>query len=219
MRENCTYGSMRGSRRKTAKSVLRVVEDRAGVPCGGVSLYSTPFELPDGSFTKADPRGGWQVWHGDNAPDNYWGDFYEGSAWDYSWNAWHDLPYLMDLMGGKEKFLERLSYAFDSNLIEYGNEPSFMTPFLFDFVGRCDLATKWARAFRAKYTDKGCPGDDDAGAMGSMYVFLTMGFNPIAGQDLYALHTPAVPEVRLALPASGKTLTLRVARGKDTIPA
>ena len=32
MRENCTYGSMRGSRRKTAKSVLRVVADRAGVP-------------------------------------------------------------------------------------------------------------------------------------------------------------------------------------------
>ena len=43
MRENCTYGSMRGIRRKTAKSVLRVVEDRAGVPCGGVPLYSTPF--------------------------------------------------------------------------------------------------------------------------------------------------------------------------------
>ena len=42
MRENCTYGSMRGSRRKTAKSVLRVVEDRAGVPYGGVPLYSTP---------------------------------------------------------------------------------------------------------------------------------------------------------------------------------
>ena len=32
MRETCTYGSMSGSRRKTAKSVLRVVEDRAGVP-------------------------------------------------------------------------------------------------------------------------------------------------------------------------------------------
>ena len=42
MRENCTLrlcdatasqaGSMRGGRRKTAKSVLRVVEDRAGVP-------------------------------------------------------------------------------------------------------------------------------------------------------------------------------------------
>ena len=34
MRENCTYGSMRGIRRKTAKHVLRVAEGRAGVPHG-----------------------------------------------------------------------------------------------------------------------------------------------------------------------------------------
>ena len=32
MRETCTYGSMRGIRRKTAKHVLRVAEGRAGVP-------------------------------------------------------------------------------------------------------------------------------------------------------------------------------------------
>ena len=31
MRENCTSGSMRGIRRKTAKHVLRVAEGRAGV--------------------------------------------------------------------------------------------------------------------------------------------------------------------------------------------
>ena len=46
MRENCTYGSMRGSRRKTAKSVLRVAEGRADVPCEGVSSYSTPSSVP-----------------------------------------------------------------------------------------------------------------------------------------------------------------------------
>ena len=46
MRENCTYGSMRGIRRKTAKHVLRVAEGRADVPCGGVSPYSTPFSVP-----------------------------------------------------------------------------------------------------------------------------------------------------------------------------
>lgn len=42
MRETRTYGSMRGSRRKTAKSVLRVVADRAGVPDKGRSalLYT-----------------------------------------------------------------------------------------------------------------------------------------------------------------------------------
>ena len=32
MRENYTYGLMRGIRRKTAKHVLRVAEGRAGVP-------------------------------------------------------------------------------------------------------------------------------------------------------------------------------------------
>ena len=37
MRENCTYGSMRGIRRKMAKHVLRVVEDRADVPDEGRS--------------------------------------------------------------------------------------------------------------------------------------------------------------------------------------
>ena len=46
MREICTYGSMRGSRRKTAKSVLRVAEGRADVPCEGVSSYSTPSSVP-----------------------------------------------------------------------------------------------------------------------------------------------------------------------------
>ena len=56
MRENCTLrlcyatasqaGSMRGIRRKTAKSVLRVAEGRAGAPHGGVPLYSTRHSIP-----------------------------------------------------------------------------------------------------------------------------------------------------------------------------
>ena len=47
MRENCTYGSLRGSRRKTAKHVLRVAEDRAGVPDnkGRPALLYTPLSF------------------------------------------------------------------------------------------------------------------------------------------------------------------------------
>ena len=45
MRENCTYGSMRDSRRKTAKSVLRVVEDRAGVRHGASRFTLHPYLL------------------------------------------------------------------------------------------------------------------------------------------------------------------------------
>ena len=54
MRENCTYGSMRGIRRKTAKHVLRVAEGRAEVPCGGVSPYSTPFSVLLGHYNNGD---------------------------------------------------------------------------------------------------------------------------------------------------------------------
>ena len=59
MRENCTYGSMRGSRRKTAKSVLRVVEDRAGVPDnkGRPALHS-PSPLAGQSSRPGERRGG-----------------------------------------------------------------------------------------------------------------------------------------------------------------
>ena len=48
MRENCTYGSMRGIRRKTAKHVLRVAEGRAGVPDnkGRPALLYTLFLQP-----------------------------------------------------------------------------------------------------------------------------------------------------------------------------
>ena len=52
MRENCTYGSMRGSRRNAAKSVLRVAEGRAGAPARGVPLYSTHSILVDYRLNK-----------------------------------------------------------------------------------------------------------------------------------------------------------------------
>ena len=59
MRESCTYGSMRGSRRKTAKSVLRVAEGRAGVPDnkGRSALLYTPRNGRFTGFSAAPPIG------------------------------------------------------------------------------------------------------------------------------------------------------------------
>ena len=50
-------------------------------------------------------------------------------------------------------------------------------------------------------------GDDDSGAMGSLYVFLTAGFFPVAGQDLYALHAPGAKRISFHL-GNGKTFTV-----------
>ena len=164
-----------------------------------------------------DAKGGWDMvddWDGSVVPmkpdKGYNFAFYEGTPWEYSFNVWHDIPGLVAKMGGQEKFVARLEYALEQKFIDFGNEPSFMTPWLFDFVGRTELTAKWAPCVRALFRDDGCPGDDDSGAMAALYVFLTAGFYPIAGQDLYALHGPMMPEVRFNL-SNGKTFTVRCA--------
>lgn len=144
----------------------------------------------------ADPRKG------------YNGSFYEGTCWEYSFNVWHDLPRLIELCGGKETFVRRLSYALDNGLIDFGNEPSFYTPFLFAFADRPDLTDKWAARMRAAFPPDGTPGDDDSGAMGSLYVFLSSGLMPIAGTDRYVLFAPGLPKVVFNLPVGGRPLVV-----------
>jgi len=95
-------------------------------------------------------------------------------------------------MGGTQTFVQRLTYALNNNLIDYGNEPSFYTICWFDAVNRPDLAAYWENQSRNKYTVNGNPGDDDSGAMASLYVFLDAGIFPIAGQDIYYLIGPHV---------------------------
>ena len=50
---------------------------------------------------------------------------------------------------------------------------------------------------------KGLPGNDDTGATSAWLLWHLMGLYPVAGQDLYILHAPLLPEVTLHLdPAS-----------------
>ena len=139
-------------------------------------------------------------------------DFYQGSAWEYSFFVPHDIPGLIARCGGRDRFAARLKYAFANKLIDFGNEPSFLTPWLGCFVGNTALAADCAAKMKASFTEKGPPGDDDSGAMASLYVFIQAGFFPIAGQDLYALHGTEVPKLVLHLP-SGKTFTVKGCRG------
>ena len=135
-------------------------------------------------------------------------DFYQGSAWEYSFFVPHDIPGLIAKCGGRDRFAARLKYAFDNRLIDFGNEPSFLTPWLGCFVGNTALAADCAAKMKASFTEKGPPGDDDSGAMASLYVFISAGFFPLAGQDLYALHGTDVPELTFHLP-NGRTFTVK----------
>ena len=159
---------------------------------------------PDGKFQDIDPKLGW-----DGKVHNNVG-YYEGTAWIYSYGVLHDLPGLVEAMGGRVRFNERLNHALDAGLIDITNEPSFATPWLFHALGRADLSSYWAKEVFKHFTPTAYPGDEDAGAMSSNYVFNRLGLFPKLGSDLFYLHGPRHPRSVIHL-EGGKTLEIRAA--------
>lgn len=134
--------------------------------------------------------------------------FYEALSAEYSLSIPHDVPGLIEACGGKETFRKRLDLFFDRKRYNVGNEPSFLTPCLYHWIGRPDLTSdRVQQIIRANYSDKpdGLPGNDDSGAMSSWLAFHMMGLYPNAGQSYYLLHTPLIPEWTMQL-ANGKSL-------------
>lgn len=140
--------------------------------------------------------------------------FYESNAWTYSYFAPHQVARLVALMGGRERFIARLEYAFEKELIDVFNEPSFLVPQLFHYVGRPDLSAKWMnRILGEKFTLRGYPGDDDSGAMSSYYVWGRLGLFPNAGQEIYFLNGPAFERASVRRPGQGPLVIRRSGKG------
>ena len=151
----------------------------------------------DGSYATVDPShflgydGTEMKWQG------YGDDFYEAGIWEGSYSPTFDLPTLVEKMGGKYEYADRLDYALGQGYINFANEPAFQTIWTLasDEVQRPDLASKWVDVYLSKYTDVGYPGDEDNGAMSSMYLFMMSGFFPMSGTNNYYLHGTRLPEV------------------------
>lgn len=134
--------------------------------------------------------------------------FYEGSSWTYSYFVPHNIQKLVSLMGGKDKFVQRLDFALKNNLIDYANEPSFLALRSFSHVGRPDLTSYWVHSALKKNFDlTGGLGNDDSGAMSSWFIFSALGFFPNAGQDIYYLNAPLYPKAVIML-GNGKRLII-----------
>ena len=134
--------------------------------------------------------------------------FYEALSAEYSLSIPHDVPGLIEACGGKEAFRQRLDMFFERKRYNVGNEPSFLTPCLYHWLGRPDLTSDRVRQIITdNYNDSstGLPGNDDSGAMSSWLVFHMMGLYPNAGQDYYLLHTPLLKGFTMRL-CNGKTI-------------
>lgn len=134
--------------------------------------------------------------------------FYEALSAEYSLSIPHDVPGLIEACGGKDAFIRRLDTFFANGHFNVANEPSFMTPYLYHWVERPDLSVQRIQQIvNDNYDDSpgGLPGNDDGGAMSSWLVFNMLGFYPIAGQNLYIIGSPMIPEYTIHL-SNGKDL-------------
>ncbi|MEM9329440.1 MAG: glycoside hydrolase domain-containing protein, partial [Bacteroidota bacterium] len=114
----------------------------------------------------------------------------------------HDVNGLMTQCGGKEDFIARLDTFFVKNYYNVGNEPSFLTPTLYNYAGRQDKTAETVRSIISNSysaTRGGIPGNDDSGSMSAWLAFHLMGFYPNAGQDLYLVTAPHFDRVTLQL--------------------
>ena len=131
------------------------------------------------------------------------GDFTEGTGWQYTFFAPHDVYGLIELFGGDEEFITKLDAFFVNNdsmgetasaditgLIgqyAHGNEPSHHIAYMYAYAGQqWKVAEKVRFIMDEFYTDKpdGVIGNEDCGQMSAWYVMSSMGFyqeNPSDG--------------------------------------
>ncbi|WP_260706702.1 GH92 family glycosyl hydrolase [Edaphobacter flagellatus] len=150
----------------------------------------------------------------------YQDNFYEAGTWTYSLYVPQDTRSLIAQIGGKDLFKKRLDLFFapvfnpDSPHARYrydvGNEPGFLSPYLYNWIGEQSSSAKTIRAILpASYHTGtgGLPGNDDSGAMGSFLVFNQLGFFPVAAQNVYLIGSPTFPKSTLIL-ANGRTFSV-----------
>ena len=143
--------------------------------------------------------------------------FYEASSWEYSLSVPHDVPALIEACGGAEAFDKRLDTFFEHRYYNVANEPSFLTPCLYHWIGRPDKTSdRVLQIIRNNFNDSpsGIPGNDDSGAMSSWLAFHILGFYPNAGHNYYLLHTPMVKQATIKL-RNGKSLVIKAPKLSD----
>ena len=154
--------------------------------------------------------------------------FTEGNSWQYSFFAPQDINRLMELMGGREKFVAKLDEMFTTSdklsgreqaditgLIgqyAHGNEPSHHIAYLYDYAHEPWKTQKYVRQIMDEFykpTPDGLIGNEDCGQMSAWYILSASGFYPVTpGSNIYAFGTPLFPKMTYHL-ENGKTFTIR----------
>ncbi|KAK2797802.1 hypothetical protein FQN51_008258 [Onygenales sp. PD_10] len=153
---------------------------------------------------------------------------YEALPVEYGWTIPFDMETLISFMGGPEAAESRLDTMFvpglregsvgtggsntiGTSLFNPGNEPSFATPFLYNYLqGRQHKTVLRTRDTVNTYygiSPSGLPGNSDAGSLDSWLVWNFLGLYPVVTQPIYLLSSPWFETISMAV---GDTATLTI---------
>ncbi len=168
-----------------------------------------------------DSQGNWNPAFSPTLSSHRSDEYCEGTAWQWSWFVPHDPDGLIDLMGGREAFAEKLDSLFAVNdkmegdrlspdisgLIgqyAHGNEPSHHIIFLYNHIGRSWKTQELVDSvLQSLYHNRpeGLSGNEDCGQMSAWYVLNAMGFyQPCPGDPTYTIGRPLFDSVTIHLP-------------------
>lgn len=166
-------------------------------------------------------------------------DYYdENNGWEFRWEVQHNIPDLISLFGGNERFIQELDRTFAEPLgrmkfeffakypdhtgnvgqFSMANEPAMHVPFLYNHAGAPWKTQKRVRQMlRTWFRDDlmGVPGDEDGGGLCAFAVYAMLGFYPTTpGIPEYDLCSPVFERIRIHA-SSGKVFTI-IADGAST---
>jgi predicted alpha-1,2-mannosidase len=138
----------------------------------------------------------------------------ENNGWVYRWDVQHNIPDLINLMGGNDEFVNSLDSMFTQSLgkskfeffaqlpdhtgnvgqFSMANEPSLHIPYLYNYAGQAWKTQKYIRKLLSEWFRNdlmGVPGDEDGGGMSAFVVFSQLGFYPVTpGMPVYSIGSP-----------------------------
>ncbi|KAF2223833.1 family 92 glycosyl hydrolase [Elsinoe ampelina] len=111
---------------------------------------------------------------------------------------------MIEWSGGPETFTRRHetlfqpgikpgNEGFNNTILNPTNEPSFTSPYLFNYVKRQDLSVKCSRNIAKSYYNtgvQGLPDNSDADAMQTWILWNMIGLHPMTGQTTFLIGSP-----------------------------
>lgn len=191
--------------------------------------YKNYFDPSVGFMRGKDLKGNWRTPFNPRSSTHREDDYCEGTAWQWLWFVPHQPDSLVKLLGGREKFIEKLDGLFtaDSKIegaqtsvditgligqYAHGNEPSHHIIHFYNYIDQPFKTQELIDSvLYSQYSDQpdGLSGNEDCGQMSAWYILNSMGFYQVApGNPTYSIGRPLFDNVAIKV-GEGKVFEIK----------